>query len=462
MKRFSKNWIVVIILFCSIAGCSDGIFGIWDNKPSIDYAEMSIEPDTIRTFAGAKFQLDYSASIKPTGIYNDIRFTIVPEDFATIIEFGKTTVNGLGKGMIIANLYSPDDEIIASDTLHIYSEAINTLKSTNGLARYTSYLSEYGISLLLHKDRTLYQSFDMGLSWNETYIPYPDFYFDLISRSNVDPNMLILSGYKTYNTELFNSRELFLSTDNGRTWSMLPHPFKRNSTEEFRKFVSVVFSPESLSTIYVTLTTNKFEREVKLFKSDDLGQNWELIKSIEYSSPNPPQLHIDQSYDFYLLNGYLNGKGLISKDKGESWLYFDINDINAIFHLDHNGRIYAKTNRESSAPEKLVYSDDQGSTWSVLFEADQYYYQGVDTFGPQNIAVLIGKNNNRERIIRYSLDGGLSWKDYTIWYNTYGTSFKPVRIEILGVNDETISILSTSNEFGSKSEVWRLDIYHNL
>jgi hypothetical protein len=159
-----------------------------------------------------------------------------------------------------------------------------------------------------------------------------------------------------------NSPKIYVSRDQGQTWTPATVPFGGDGTEG----VDIAPSPIAVGTVYVLSG-----RERAIFKSTDFGATWTNI-----TNNHPGGYNWSQSwYDWHLAVSHANGKdvlytGLIdlamSLDGGDTWInagrsYFG----DARTHNDqHGGAI------DPSNPNRLIFGNDGGVYELVLNPAD--------------------------------------------------------------------------------------------
>jgi photosystem II stability/assembly factor-like uncharacterized protein len=179
---------------------------------------------------------------------------------------------------------------------------------------------------------------------------------------------------------------LFISTDNGQTWSNRSGGLGASRSE-------LRIDPANNELMYLASYSGMEDQTCTLFRSKDSGKNWKLIMQGGHNSWCGPEF--DSTNTIYLLN---EGKLERSTNEGDTWTSSSLpseaffNWVSANPYL--SGYLYAGSN-------ELFYSTDNGSSWqkainnSGAFNNSRFYYTKGGT--------LIYS------VSAFSTDGGKAW-----------------------------------------------------
>lgn len=203
-------------------------------------------------------------------------------------DFGKTWIlsnQGLSSNIIIHSILAYDNFVLLGTSLGIYRSA-DTCKSWQklnlpgipvySLCSHKTYIfagcSTYG----------LLRSSDNGENWES--IPLVHDYFSVFSIVTKDNLILVAT-----------NKGIFASSDNGNNWNNITDDSFKNSSTVFSTIV--VYENSIFTTTAPVWWSPLRHYSTKLFKTDDLGKNWEQIATF----PNETEItslavHSDRIY----------------------------------------------------------------------------------------------------------------------------------------------------------------------
>lgn len=472
MNRAYFTELIMISFLLVLYGCSENSVAPDNNEEVGDInATISIQTGVKRTFVGESIIYKSEISNNSNGTQLHQRWYTEPVNIAEIDSLGEATILDIGKASVIAKLYDERQNLVASDTVELYSEAKKTLQAEGIIQEFTIKNPEKGIFAGSSGAMNIYFSNDLGESWEPIDNSFPNSEIRKITRNRSDLNF-ILSTYRELNS-CCNAEKytgVLLSEDNGATWSEITHPYTPKSGEIFYSFSDIAFAPDDVETLYILTQVNSDTGGTRLYKSTDLGQSWHILKTFERGSSESPNLFIDNDHNLYvgIAGAVANGGGYVSQDRGETWDVWPRDETERLLHVDQNGKLYGRNfaGNSTSTNQQIVYSNDKSQTWNVLIEDDSYNLVHIDTFESDNLALLMLNDTNAGHKIKISFDGGNVWQEYNLSFNDRRTFNRPSKIKILDVKDGTIELLCFwgNPSYGDREEgeVWKLKIFLNL
>jgi photosystem II stability/assembly factor-like uncharacterized protein len=283
--------------------------------------------------------------------------------------------------------------------------------SQNGELLYTSARSE-------EHDNQLYVSYDEGQTWSRTALN------DSCASLVIQPENENIAYCITK-----NDGRLVKTTDGGQTWQVV--------SQEMSGLNGISLRPEGEESLYVSgnglfvssdggstwakygdglgsgsleLTINPADPSVfyvqdsssHLFRSDDKGQNWELINE------EGARLAIDAvGSTIYRLKEFDMGEGLlISRDRGETWESIEtptsrLQSIAAHPYLEGTVYIY------SQYEPHFFLSRDYGQNWQAMGYSEEFFRPNFYFDHDQGETVYIV---TRELALRKSVNSGKDWQ----------------------------------------------------
>ncbi len=191
-----------------------------------------------------------------------------------------------------------------------------------------------------------------------------------------------------------DSRQIWCSTDNGRTW---PESMRNDIPNSGRNITGGFLSDDNF--LYTAHGGDDYHNIGDcIFKSSNLGETWEKIE-------------LPESMGYIKLDGYGNNlivvggdPGLLyySKDAGKSWTKANINAekmIGGIYIVDENTwfvSLYFE--------KQLIKTTDGGISWELVFESE-HRLSDINSYS-ENILTL----RDSDFGINISFDMGLTWK----------------------------------------------------
>lgn len=182
--------------------------------------------------------------------------------------------------------------------------------------------------------------------------------------------------------------EFMKSTDGGSTWKSLSKPLEIQTN---LKLYSIIIDPKKPDNIYFCVPHKSFEVsdywhnlgniKTGVYKSSDGGYNWDIMNN---GLPKPASIY-DLVFDpkdsetlFAAALAHGNKKGGLFKTTNAAGQWQEITLPAAIrqvndLHLDKEGRMYIATgiddvNNKDVKGGGVWYSDDQGKSWTKIFE----------------------------------------------------------------------------------------------
>jgi photosystem II stability/assembly factor-like uncharacterized protein len=231
-------------------------------------------------------------------------------------------------------------------------------------------------SCITRSDGKLVRTEDVGRTWSVVNH----------EMSGLNNLFLRLEGSET----LYGSGDgLFVSSDGGSTWAESGDGLGSGSLE-------LTLDPADPSVFYVEDSSSR------LFRSDDQGQNWDLI------SEEGARLAIDpHGSTIYRLKEFDMGGGLlISRDRGETWENVEtptsrLQSVAAHPHLE--GAVYIYSQYEPH----FFLSNDYGQNWEEMGYVEEFFRPNFYFDHDQGETVYIV---TRDMALRKSVNSGKDWQ----------------------------------------------------
>ncbi len=182
-----------------------------------------------------------------------------------------------------------------------------------------------------------------------------------------------------------HSHSLFNSVDGGNIWDSIGNlltcikTFTQN--KEGHLFAGMALGPDAIIKAPSSTTKKRQLGYPGLFKSTDLGHNWEHI-----GFENEPIYTLCTDEDSIM---YLGGKGVYrSMDSGITWDLLGLNDMNiSIIKTNEQGVLCAGTSEGD-----IYQSTDQGDSWDLYLSWSYSFPVRNIVFG-NNDTIFVGTNN---------------------------------------------------------------------
>ena len=225
------------------------------------------------------------------------------------------------------------------------------------------------------------RSTDNGKSWSnmETIVDYP------LGQSASDASMIVDEITKEIflffnHMNLETEKDIYYlkmisSKDNGRSWSTPIDLTSQITLPEWQKDFKFITSGRGIQTKSGALIHNivNLEKGLFLFKSDDHGKTWHLIKTP--IKPADESKVIELADGTLMINSRVNNLGHryihTSKDGGLTWTssadkqLVDAGCNASIIRYSKNILLFSNLNSEKNRENLTVkYSTDEGKTWS--------------------------------------------------------------------------------------------------
>jgi hypothetical protein len=312
--------------------------------------------------------------------------------------------------------------------------------TTVGYRFQVVFVSKNGQTVVLCKDQQFNPSTNQGFGWeNDYYISYNGgtswqlLYTtpEVLNSSNTfncfvsEDNQTILLVYIHYTNPY--TQKIIRSTNGGNSWEEVNHGFSLGQYFGF----NILYS-RNAEVIYARVYTNP---ENKIYKSTDLGSTW-----TELTNLNPCYATFSCSEDGRFVyaskgTGWSDQQLYLSDDYGITWRLIQPSYGYGTFDLSctsANGKIIYLTYTVQGPglyESRLIKSEDFGETWVEIYPygegaiGDSYYTNFIYTDATGNVVVTLASNANEAKLVKYSLDGGTTWKNtynYADWGYTYG------------------------------------------
>jgi photosystem II stability/assembly factor-like uncharacterized protein len=250
---------------------------------------------------------------------------------------------------------------------------------------------------------------------------------DIFKMVSLDTNTYLLQTKKQFllgDNEVKDNPLFYLTKDYGKTWDSIYSTIDPiNKKYSINKFEGMQII--SKDTIYIMISLEK--RNAIFAKTYDGGKTWDslycsLARHDSASSLIPIFYFKNSKEGYYGLN---DDSLLVTKDGGVSWKSMDLPkfhedpDYNGYYisHFDFSKNTFLITvYRDYNEPKwkKLFVSNDRGKSWNVINDDSDTIAYGTMRFfcRSENEFWGIGNNpdNQRETVIRKTLDGGLTWE----------------------------------------------------
>ena len=225
------------------------------------------------------------------------------------------------------------------------------------------------------------RSTDNGKSWSnmETIVDYP------LGQSASDASMIVdeitkeiflFFNYMNLETEKdIYHLKMISSKDNGHSWSTPIDLTSQITLPEWQKDFKFITSGRGIQTKSGTLIHNivNLEKGLFLFKSDDHGKTWHLIKTA--IKPADESKIIELADGTLMINSRVNNLGYryihTSKDGGLTWTSTPDKNLTdpgcnaSIIRYNKNTLLFSNLNSEKNRENLTVkFSTDEGKTWS--------------------------------------------------------------------------------------------------
>lgn len=476
MSKHTSLLTLCIVLFFSCSSPSDSDTNVEVNTIAL----IRVDQEILRTFAPSEIQIKVVEVIKNPGVSTSVEWKSDNEEILEVDENGRVRVIGLGKANIIAGLYKESQILLATDTVLVYSEARRVYEGSGTFKTLTTKKDndELLVSLSLSESpyHKLLISESFGNHWQESQVFNRNIeVLDLI-RSEADQSLLALNyiddNFSTNNGDI-EASGILVSEDDGNSWRDVVYPFEETENEEFTGLQGIALSSSSRGLLYsllrLRINDNWPDNEVwRLYKSDDLGNNWEKVEDFILNGVSHPKLLVDPNDGnviYVSSSGQVdNGGGFVSTDGGITWNVWPKDQTESILHISSEGVLYGRDFDEStSGPEKIVYTKDYASSWEILLERSINEHgktlKDVSTY-QDIVGVLVWKfSTNAGSSIRISENNGNSWKEHFLSFNDRRTFADPQKVLIIDSTEEYIDFLvfwSGSGDFHiTKSRFFR-------
>lgn len=461
----------IALLIALVINC-DFLSGSDDEVEEINtIALIRVDQETIRTHVSSVIQLKIIKVIRPPNVDTSINWKSDNEDIVAVDERGYITVKELGKAKVVAGLYDESQNLLATDTVLVYSEAKKVFE-TLGVARDISMnYSNKSIFITASEDfsedsNQLLQSNDSGDTWRVIESVPSNYILPRISRSVINPDNIISNYWDaTYSTPGYESTGIMQSIDGGIVWSEITHPHEINEEEDFGYIYDLTYSSNEESIIYALGSVYLNHGLNRLYISENNGFEWRIVKDFLYSSASQPSIFLDDTNPQII---YINIKpqpgveygGFVSEDGGGSWDTWGDKRRHNILHVNESGDIFG--NDYSNGVHELVLSQDYGKTWESILSVEGFKLADFHSLG-EFYAALYYSNTNAGHIIKYSINRGQDWKTFSLSFNDWGTFTKPRYIKLISVDENSIEILCTWGGIvdDNEGEIWKLKIHYS-
>jgi photosystem II stability/assembly factor-like uncharacterized protein len=246
------------------------------------------------------------------------------------------------------------------------------------------------------------RSTDTGDSWSKVYGQLLDEVYALAATpAGHSPATLYA------NSGSGQSGELYKSTDQGLTWTKIPHPLN----EEFEDGKALAVDPNSPNLVYIGM--NCYESGVVVY--DSTAGTWTPINT---GLPDKAScaLHVYASSASVQYIAFERGGLYQSTNGGTTWNPVamktpTITDL--AVHPSSPDTVIASTLGQGN---QMYKTTDGGGTWTVLSSNPTNI--GALTYDPNNPTVIWageGKHNGYRTYIYQSVDGGASWARGTLF-----------------------------------------------
>ncbi len=481
-----KSRLVTIsfLLVFILINCKDSTTGTEEEeegKPEQITASIEIQEDTVRTFVTEEFTLEVTKNINPPDTFLSLVWSINNTDVAEIDTSGYLKVIGLGRAQVIASLYDSSDRLIASDTTQVFSEAKKVYESDGAVSWVYDTITENkntsDFLISITTESTPYHRFlfsdNRGDTWIEKDLFDQDIQVLQLIRSEADQNLLALNyiddNFLTNNGDI-EATGILISEDDGLSWREVVYPYAEVENEEFEGFQQLGFSNTSRGLIYSLLRLrihNKWpEDEVwRLYKSNDLGLSWSIVKDFNLGSATLPVMLVDRTDgDVVYISFNGSDNNFVTTDGGNTWLQWPKGQTVDIFTVSSIGTIYGHIFDNDS--EFVVQSIDKALTWEKIFERTVeekgIRLQDVSTLD-EVIAILKWNfRSNTGHSVSVSSDNGQNWNEYFLKFNDRRTFANPLKINIVEVQDEYIDLLVYWNDDLDEFQISKIRFFYNL
>ncbi len=432
-------------------------------------ASIVIEPETIRTFVPEEIEIEVSINKTPFNANLDLIWSAEPSDIVEIGSSGNIKILDIGYTQIIAGLYDNSNNLIASDTVELYSGAKKVFNA-KGVIKDIYYKNPENEILAISNDpgstnsNEFLVSNDNGDNWIEIKSVPSDYNLINVSRSETNSNNIVSQYWDpNFSRTGLESTGIIQSKNNGETWTEITHPFQEVEGERFGYIYGIEYSPKLENTLFALTGILSDDWKDRLYVSNDNGISWEIVEDFEYSAASNPSLFMDYSNSNIF---YINIKpqpgvefgGYVTKNKGLSWKRWGekrrqdilfINNEGVLFGIDYSGSF-----------DILIFSEDNGSSWEVIFEEEKLSLVDFYSTGDVYLA-LLNNDTNGGHIIKYSIDKGQTWDIFSLAFNDRKTFNRPKIINILSLEDDNVELLCTWGGYinDDEGEIWKLKIF---
>jgi len=233
---------------------------------------------------------------------------------------------------------------------------------------------------LISDDRDIYTSKNEGIDWQKN-----------TSLSNKNTRLMAAN-----KTTIFaaNYDSLFISKDNGTTWTNCIHPFK-----------SITSLESSGKNIFIRATNNsRYSSDSHYYISSDDGKSWQIIQS---GIPNQESIHSIAAENRTIF--VLGDKLYRTKDLGVTW-----DELNTPFK---DKKLFAIAANDDivyvSSEKKLYHSRDKGNNWDSVLPNKKGIIKKIALSKAGMFAAFSDSTDLYSDVtkdgVSYSKDGGKTW-----------------------------------------------------
>ncbi len=333
----------------------------------------------------------YQLSINPI-IFN-VYWSSGNINVATVDEIGVIRLKDLGIAFISATVKDSTGNVLAKDSIPVFVEWKILLSMMYPISSMSYNPVTKSIMIGTRNGQGIFFSNDNGLTWeqrNSGLNLNSIAHIDIITRSRTNYEVMLAK---------VNTIGIVKTEDEGLSWQSVNTPGGY--------ITSLVIHPYDKNTAYAINREGNFH----IFKTSNLGTDWQLISSIQDPSGTSPELFIDPITPEKLYIGA--HKSFRSSDSGINWEEIIISNTGPDFiivHLDEWGKVYFQDyNWDGATNLRLIRSIDNGYSGNILVEynSGSYVYTTDSEMG--NTIILCSPEK-----FYLSSDYGMTWENKQI------------------------------------------------